>query len=72
MNHCSLSKNKISQTKQSLTKLALAIQLFCLTDGAGGNKQHSASKDSAKLDRETEELHRKSCTVHASTYIFSK
>ncbi|XP_068695025.1 endothelial differentiation-related factor 1-like isoform X1 [Montipora capricornis] len=25
--------------------------------GAGGNKQHSAHKDSAKLDRETEELH---------------
>ncbi|XP_031551928.1 endothelial differentiation-related factor 1-like [Actinia tenebrosa] len=24
---------------------------------AGGNKQHSANKDTAKLDRETEELH---------------
>lgn len=30
-----------------------------LLDGAGANKQHSSSKDTAKLDRETEELHRK-------------
>lgn len=30
-----------------------------LLDGAGANKQHSSSRDTAKLDRETEELHRK-------------
>ena len=28
------------------------------TVSAGGNKQHSSSRDTAKLDRETEELHR--------------
>ncbi len=28
-----------------------------LSDSAGQNKQHSAAKNTAKLDRETEELH---------------
>lgn len=28
----------------------------CLSDGAGTNKQHVATKNTAKLDRETEEL----------------
>ena len=31
---------------------------FSFLDSAGQNKQHSSSKDTAKLDRETEELHR--------------
>ena len=35
------------------------VTCFMFLDGAGSNKQHSAHKDSAKLDRETEELHRK-------------
>ena len=30
--------------------------MFCL-DGGGGNRQHSSNKDTAKLDRETDELH---------------
>ena len=30
---------------------------FVLTVAGGQNKQHLASKDTAKLDRETEELH---------------
>ena len=32
------------------------------TDGAASNKQRQSAKDTAKLDRETEELRRKSCT----------
>lgn len=31
---------------------------FCSTDTAAANKQRTAAKDTAKLDRETEELHR--------------
>ena len=31
---------------------------FDILDSAGQNKQHSSAKDTAKLDRETEELHR--------------
>uniref|UniRef100_A0A3B5KEY8 Endothelial differentiation-related factor 1 n=1 Tax=Takifugu rubripes TaxID=31033 RepID=A0A3B5KEY8_TAKRU len=30
---------------------------YCLTGSAGQNKQHLVSKNTAKLDRETEELH---------------
>ena len=30
----------------------------CFTDDAGGNKQKTAVKDTARLDRETEELKR--------------
>ena len=37
---------------------------MCLAVTAATNKQHSASKDTAKLDRETEELHRKSASPH--------
>lgn len=29
-----------------------------ISDAAGGNKQHTAAKDTAKLDRETEDFHR--------------
>lgn len=31
--------------------------LILLLDGAGGNSQHSTTKNTAKLDRETDELH---------------
>lgn len=37
--------------------------------GAGGNKQHSASKDSAKLDRETEELHHEKVSLDVGRLI---
>lgn len=43
-----------------LIRIIKSIDLCLQTVGAGSNKQHSANKDSAKLDRETEELHRKS------------
>ncbi len=32
--------------------------MFVCTVSAGGNKQHSATRDTAKLDRETDELRR--------------
>ena len=49
----------------------LVMIVLLYTDSAGGNKQHSASRDTAKLDRETEELHRmlNLTAVHIITYI---
>ena len=35
----------------------VGILLFMFPDGAGGNTQHQTSKNTAALDRETEELH---------------
>lgn len=37
--------------------------------GAGSNKQHSANKDSAKLDRETEELHHETISLDVGKLI---
>ena len=36
----------------------MKLNLFLLVVTAAQNKQKSAAKDTAKLDRETEELHR--------------
>ncbi|CAH3024116.1 unnamed protein product [Porites evermanni] len=37
--------------------------------GAGANKQHSSSKDTAKLDRETEELHHEKVSLDVGKLI---
>ncbi|KAJ7378160.1 Endothelial differentiation- factor 1 [Desmophyllum pertusum] len=37
--------------------------------GGSGNKQHSANKDSAKLDRETEELHHEKVSLDVGKLI---
>ncbi|KAL9989510.1 hypothetical protein ACROYT_G004070 [Oculina patagonica] len=37
--------------------------------GGGSNKQHSANKDSAKLDRETEELHHEKVSLDVGKLI---
>ena len=46
-------------TEERRKENAMCNNFVLLLDGAGANKQHSSSKDTAKLDRETEELHRK-------------
>ena len=42
------------------------VHLFAVT--AATNKQRSAAKDTAKLDRETEELHRTPSVAYAASY----
>ncbi|EDO34641.1 predicted protein [Nematostella vectensis] len=37
--------------------------------GAGGNKQHSTNRDTAKLDRETEELHHEKVSLDVGKLI---
>jgi len=46
-------------TEERRKENVMCNNFVLLLDGAGANKQHSSSKDTAKLDRETEELHRK-------------
>lgn len=46
-------------TEEKRKENVMCNNFVLLLDGAGANKQHSSSKDTAKLDRETEELHRK-------------
>lgn len=43
--------------------------LHCLTGSAGQNKQHLVSKNTAKLDRETEELHHDRVTLEVGKVI---
>ena len=46
------------------------LHVFLLTVDAGGqNKQHLASKNTAKLDRETEELHHEHVTLDTAKLI---
>ena len=41
-----------------ISLVILVLQFWCVNSDAGGqNKQHQTSKNTAKLDRETEELH---------------
>lgn len=42
---------------------------YCLTGSAGQNKQHLVSKNTAKLDRETEELHHDRVTLEVGKVI---
>ena len=61
---CFASEFSILYTGSEYTEERRKENVMCnnfvlLLDGAGANKQHSSSKDTAKLDRETEELHRK-------------
>ena len=46
-------------TEERRSENVMCNNFVLLLDGAGANKQHSSSRDTAKLDRETEELHRK-------------
>ena len=46
-------------TEERRNENVMCNNFVLLLDGAGANKQHSSSRDTAKLDRETEELHRK-------------
>jgi len=40
--------------------------ITCFTDRAGGNAQHQTAKNTAALDRETEELHHEKVTLTVS------
>ena len=53
--YCTLAEYTEERRKENV----ICNNFVLLLDGAGANKQHSSSKDTAKLDRETEELHRK-------------
>lgn len=62
--HCNLST---CSAVLFIIRIIKSIHLCLQTVGASSNKQHSANKDSAKLDRETEELHRKS--LHSNSIL---
>lgn len=47
----------------------MGVLLYILTDAGGQNKQHMASKNTAKLDRETEELHHEHVSLDTSQLI---
>lgn len=49
--------------------LNLLFQLIYFTVNAGTNKQHVPTKNSAKLDRETEELKHKVVDTNVARYI---
>ena len=53
--YCTLAVYTEERRKENV----MCNNFVLLLVGAGANKQHSSSKDTAKLDRETEELHRK-------------
>lgn len=42
---------------------------WCLTGAAGQNKQHLVTKNTAKLDRETEELHHERVSLDVGKVI---
>lgn len=48
---------------------ALHLCLHCYTGSAGQNKQHLVTKNTAKLDRETEELHHDRVTLEVGKVI---
>jgi len=53
-----------------LVVLLRSVIIFCpLTVGAGHNTQHGTSQNTAKLDRETEELHHKHVNMDVSRAI---
>ena len=53
-----------------MIRLVFYIPVCLLTVDAGGqNKQHLASKNTAKLDRETEELHHEHVTLDTAKLI---
>lgn len=47
----------------------LNLQSHCFTGSAGQNKQHLVTKNTAKLDRETEELHHDRVTLEVGKVI---
>ncbi|MGH0117780.1 UNVERIFIED_CONTAM: hypothetical protein FKN15_039951 [Acipenser sinensis] len=54
----SQAKSKQNRGNRSLVHAVLLLQMNAITSGsAGQNKQHLVTKNTAKLDQETEELH---------------